>query len=428
VNSQKHFEYARTFKLSPALGDWTALQHRGAEYDEVNVSSVHNVNFDSLPRDKMNRIHYLHYRLAEEITKRLSEDMNINVELYSVTALQLKYGEFLNTIKDKIVQTDFGLDTFGKATCIFDWGLAEMIVNRLSGGKGEETHSETFTDMEVKILETQIQELKPILANLWKNVLPLQNIKTKWFSGYYVRDKKLALREAYSMFSFVFFFGKEEVKKMIVAYPNVVLKRLLEKQDRIQTPLKQQVSLYPETLKKIAIPVKVELGKVILKMKEMKELQVGDIVRLDSFLHFPVKIYLGKSQLLGQPGILNNTLCVQVIFMEEGKRGILAHPFFLPEEESGVKDKESADALLTGAQPVFETPVEPEEKEETLPIKEEIKENKTKELPSKEEIFEETQDFSEKEMEEPLEEPEELQEESSGEEDDFSWEDLDEEL
>ena len=225
-SKQSQFLYSKILKLGPAIGDWTKIHVDSDTIDEVQVSEVKNVNFDSLPRDDMHLLHLLHYRLAEKIAKKLSQDMNIKVEMHTIIATQLSYGEFSGSQDEKVIQANYLVQKYGDINVIFDWDLADVMVDRLTGGKGELSHADQFSELEVSILEAQVESLIPIVSTSWAAVFNPEDISVNFSIGDYVLDKRNSLREAYVVFSFHMYYGKGELKKIIWAYPNRTIRKL----------------------------------------------------------------------------------------------------------------------------------------------------------------------------------------------------------
>ncbi len=319
VNQKNGFAFSRKIKLAPAIGDWTTIQYRDSDMEEINISPIRNINFDSMPRDQLKYVHYLHYRLAEKITKKLSQDMDIKVELHSIVASQMAYDDFLNAQQNSVVQTDFVLGEHGRVNVLFEWALADMIVNRLVGGKGEESDVETFSDLEGEILKTQTEELVPYFIDAWKSIFTQDQLRLDFQCGKYIQDKKVTLREAYIIFTFYFYFGKGDLKKVTWAYPNHILRKLLTIRQTFSDPIKKRIAIYPNTLTKTKIPVRAVLGETTLRMQDIKNLQVGDVITLDTCLDEPLKIYIGgqKTRLSGQPGVVGHKVCIQLLMMED---------------------------------------------------------------------------------------------------------------
>ena len=314
MKQQSRFIYNRTLKLGPAIGDWTTIQLQDSEVNDIQVTQVQQVNFDSLPRDKMKNLHIQHYRLAESIALQLSKDMDIKIELHTIHATQVSYQDFLDYQEDKVVQSDFCLPNGGRINLIMDWELAEMMVNRLTGGKGEESGEQVFTDLEKVVLEAQMESIFGILSQSWNAAFSPEKVSVLFNMGPYVYDKKISLREAYVVFSFYLFFGKGNLHKVVMAYPNDVLRQLMLGQESNGMVTSSNIQLDLKTLTRLKVPVQATLGKTELTMSQLKRLDVGDIVTLDSKINQPLEVNVGKNTILPvQPGVHNNKVSLQIL-------------------------------------------------------------------------------------------------------------------
>jgi flagellar motor switch protein FliM len=333
MNKQR-FVYSRELKLGPALGDWTTIKYRDPSLDEVSIEDIKSSSFDTLPKDTLQYVHYLHYRLAEQVAKKMSKDMDIKIELHSIKATQLTYKDFLYFQSQKVIQADWDIKDSGKANIIFEWDLADMIVNRLTGGKGESSAIETFSDIELNILKTQLNQLIPIFCKSWKSIISEENIDMSFVCGDYVYDKRISLREAYIMFSFQLFFGRGELRQITWAYPNYVLKNLLRMRKELDDPLKKRIFLKPETIKSINVDLTVELGKAVLTMQDLRHMQIGDVILLDKALDLPIDVKVeNECSFHAQPGVLDNRLCMQMILWGNDEKALRSPVNVQPEED-----------------------------------------------------------------------------------------------
>lgn len=468
--------YSRSIKLSPAVGDWTKIQFPESDLDEIYISSVLSSNFNSLPKEKLKYVHYLHYRLAEKVAKQFSQDMDIKVELHTINATQITYEEFIKSQLDQVIQTNLFVEGFGKVSVIFDWGLADSIVNRLTGGKGEEAEVTSFSDIEQSILQSQVECILPSFSEAWKSVFTQDQVSLELICGDYVQDKKYSLREAYVVFSYSLYFGKGELKKMIWAYPSEVLRKLLTAKQALEDPIKKRVALQNQTMRSTKVEVKGILGKASLTMKELKHLQPGDIIPLDTSLQSPLDLIVGgRAKFSAQAGVLNHRLCMQLIFFDENdalesvkksERDLPHSPkneFFPQSVQSAVRQQEPMqtwvhpevavpaveedawDDLPEEFQPVTPTPIsqqpsffeekkdEAQDEEEPFPVETEEEDHEEEfefeEEDALHEDLHEEDDHEEKPLthfeEDPPQDSDTTQAQPQAEEDEFSWDDLD---
>ncbi len=300
-------------KLTPAIGDWTTLKPINRDLEELNIAKLQEINFDTLAKKYFHYSLFLHYRLAEIITKKLSNDLNIKIELHTVEARQLPYKDFIENQKDYLFQGNIFLNKLGKMNVLIESKFADMIINRMTGGKGELSFNKPLSELELEILNLQIKEIMPGFLDIWKNILHVDDLEYEAFNGRFNMDQKVSLRETYLYYTFWFYFGEKNLVKIIWGYPNYLLKTLLNLKSKLSDQIKKRVLIDYKTMEKIKVPVKAVLGKTNITMGELKNLQEGDILTLDNKFHDPVELYLGKSKYLCQPGVVNNKLAIQVI-------------------------------------------------------------------------------------------------------------------
>jgi len=296
-------KFHRTIKLAPAIGDWTTVHQREDE-DAIEIHPIRTSNFDSLTREQLRFLHYLHYRLAERLCLKFSTDMDIKVELHTVLATQMSYQEFLENAKEKVVQADVVLAAGHKINLIFDWDLADMMINRLVGGAGSVGHSETFTSIETSILKAQIEALLPEITRAWHMTLPSDSM-IDFAVGQYRRNPKISSREAYVQFGFYLVFGQQELRKFVIAYPNTLLRELVLQWQKNKPKKPKQVYFSEKTLQSLKVEVCASLGSASLTMSELRQLSVGDVVVLDTLTDQPLRIQLGPDSgpWFGYPGV-----------------------------------------------------------------------------------------------------------------------------
>ena len=295
-------KFHRTIKLAPAIGDWTTI-HQREEVEAIEIHPIRTSNFDSLTREQLRFLHYLHYRLAERLCVKFSTDMDIKVELHTVLATQMSYQEFLENAKEKVVQADVVLTAGHKINLLFDWDLADMMINRLVGGSGSVGQSDAFTSMETSILKAQIEALLPEVSGAWH--IPVANSSIDFAVGHYRRNPKISSREAYVQFGFYLVFGQQELRKFVIAYPNTLLRELVQQWQLNKPKKEKRINFSQKTLQALKVDVCVSLGAASLTMAELRQLRVGDVVVLDTVTDQPLKVQFGSDSepWWGYPGV-----------------------------------------------------------------------------------------------------------------------------
>jgi flagellar motor switch protein FliM len=324
VKRKSKFLYSSSIKLGAALGDWTQLNSQDLDQEYFDVSSISSTNFDKLSRRELKKSHLIHHKLANLIAKHLSKDMNIKIELHTIMVTQILYSDFINSINDNIFQADLSVGEQGAVNIIFGSNLASMMMDRLTGGKGENSDKSNFNELEMTLLNEQLQEIIPFFTNSWKESLDISNAKLSLYSGQYKSDNRISYRETYIVFTIYLYFGDGELMRLMVAYPNDLIRNLLKQEESAKQVITPEVKFQQETLDKIRYNVKAELGSIELPMNSLAGLTPGDVIPLNQSINSLIKLDIGnKIELYGQPCIYNNKVGAQVIVTEDYKNNII---------------------------------------------------------------------------------------------------------
>mgnify|MGYP001393075710 CR=1 FL=1 len=70
-------------------------------------------NFDGISKDDLKFVHHIHHKLASLITDHLSHDLNVKIELHTVTATQLLYSDFIDSLNDNVFQANINFSEQG---------------------------------------------------------------------------------------------------------------------------------------------------------------------------------------------------------------------------------------------------------------------------------------------------------------------------
>ena len=283
LKKKTKFLYSSSIKLGLALGDWTTLRY---EHDDpsIEVSNVDVVNFDSLSKQHLKKLHHMHYQLASFISHQLSKDMDIKVELHTVMVTQIPYDDFVNSISSNVYQIDINIPKFGQSHMILSSDLAFTMVDRLLGGDGTDFERESFTQIEKDVLKTQISELISGFTTMWEDSFDYSSITLESYSGPYHADNRISSREAFVVFTVYLYFGGDQLLRFMVAYPNDVLRSLITAYNAQTKVISPSLHLDNDTLDTIQYDVVAKLGRSQLTMGDFQSLSEGDIIPLDTTL------------------------------------------------------------------------------------------------------------------------------------------------
>ena len=439
--NRKTKNFQRLLKLPAALGDWTKLNLEDTWLEEMQVAEINYPCFDGLAKDQLKKAHLLHYRLAEKIARKLSDDINMKVELYSVGIQQTSYEEFVKTMQGKAaVKIDFAVNN-NKTTTFVGQALASVLLDRLLGGKGKVSENHSFSEIDLEILSAEFQGMLPLYYELWGSQLSEKEDKLKLIFETYKEDKKIGKRDSYIFFSMDFLLDNDQPQKIILGYHNQILKVLLQKEEVSEQTKgdKREVLLNQKTEKNIKVPVSVRLGKSHITMKDLKNLQVDDIITFDNKVNESLDVFVGESvRLKGQPVSFHKRCAVQLLLdnVEANKAEIKETFLQAPLEEDTLE--ESIEPTL----PELEEPLEKEailDKELSQDVEDQMEledieadaDQDAEDLEEEAELDQEEDDLEEEEAQEEKiedinkpESTENKKEKTNLNEDDFSWDDI----
>ena len=372
----------RVIKLPPAIGDWTAYRPPKILVKKVKTGLY---GFDRLSKDDLNRLLRIHYQFIQALLLRLKVDLGMGVEFLSCQVEQTTYLNFLRTLTGAVAQGKITVSNIHESIQLyFDLGLANSVINHALGSHDLEILNRGLTEAEKTVFTTSFSEYLAYYNQAFENVL--EDLSFSLVSSPDVAlDPSINTSATFVSFSAEISLNDNPSGKIIFGYPGSSVKILLkafEEKDRAK-PLNFS-RLTPAALNKIAIPVSALLGKTTLFTSELKQLETGDVVSLDSLTSSAVTLTVGNIlKILAQPGIKNKKKAARIAGFREGEEVEIIPPIVVP-----------APAPTPPAEPMKEE----EEKEE------EFKEEDL--FPEEEEALLE-EEFPEEELEEELGEEEE---------------------
>ena len=323
MKGKSQFFYSSAIKLPSAIGDWTQIKGDDKDDEFFEVSEINYSNFDGISKEDLKFVHFIHHRLAAYLTKHLSHDLNVKIELHTITATQLLYADFIDSISDRVFQANINFPDQGAINILFGSKLASMILDRLVGGRGSQSSKQEFNAFELEILNEQLQQLIPHFQKTWDDILDFSKANMTLFSGEYRPDNHISYRGTTVVFTIYLFFGDGELLRLMVAYPSHLISHLITLFRSKHRTIKSLIKLDNKTVKGIDYNVIAELGTTQLSMNTLKDLSVGDVISLNKPLHSLIKLKIGGCvTLTGQPCIYKDRLGCQIILSKKVQNSV----------------------------------------------------------------------------------------------------------
>lgn len=272
-------------------------------------------------KDHLRTLQIIHENYARLITNFLSGYLRTLVQIDVISMEAVQYSEFTNSIANPAVLAIVNFNPL-PGSVIFDISpsLAYALIERMLGGKGggkiEKVRS--FTEIEIAILMRIISQMLTYMREPWENVVNLQPalsaIETNAQFVQIVNPTEMV-----ALATFQIKVGEIE-GFMNLCIPHMVMEPVMDKlstkiwfsmiekgtDEETQKSIEKRVS---ET----EVPLIAVLGRATLMVSEFLELQVGDVLQLDTSVDGDIRVMVGTlHKFNGKPGVRNKKAAIKV--------------------------------------------------------------------------------------------------------------------
>ncbi len=294
--------------------------------DKYKNRKIKSYNFkrpDKFSKDQIRTMQMIHESFARTTTTDLSAQLRSLASLTVASVDQLSYEEFMKVVPNPTTLGILDMDPLdGKAIFEMDPTLVFQIVDRLFGGTGEsqpENLDRELTDIEHSVIERIFMSILNNLREAWEGVIDLRPRLEQIESN----PQFVQIIPPNDMVVLITFDTKiGNVQGMTnLCIPYVILGPVINKLSATFWYSSASHELSDEQLKKlrdkidyIDVPISVEVGKSKLDTREVINLEVGDIIKLDTGLNEPFELIInGRPKYYCQPGQKGQSMAVQLL-------------------------------------------------------------------------------------------------------------------
>lgn len=279
---------------------------------------------DKFAKDQLRTLQVIHENFSRLLNTSLSGYLRSLVQIDVFTVEQLTYYEFSNSISNPAV---LGIVDFsplpGQIIMDITPDIAYTLIDRILGGNGKPIEeARSFTEIEITLLKNLIKQMIRLLKEPWENVLEI--------------DPKLEKIETNSQFAQIISPNETialitlnikigEVEGMInVCIPHMVIESILPQLSTKFwfTSVKKEISeedqhLVKSRVEKSYVPIRAVIGSTHITVSDFIDLQIGDVIQLDTLVNSDVKIYVNQQlKYYGKPGIKKKKVAVKISSIE----------------------------------------------------------------------------------------------------------------
>lgn len=303
------------------------------DVDEINEDSAVKIkDYDFTRPAKFSKEHLRTLEIIFEnfgrlVSSNLPAYLRKNVQVDVMNSEAVTYSEFSNALSNPVL---LGIVDFAplKGNIIIELAsnLGFTIIDRMLGGLGDPLDKpRDFSEIELSVLERIFTVFVDLLRDPWKNVVEihprLERIETNCQFAQIISPSEMI-----AIVTINICIGNVE-GLMNICLPFLTLEDIMDKLNTkywFSTMKNKDEESYQEfietAINKAQIPMKVVLGKSSISVMDFINLQVGDIIKLDSHVNDELDVFVGnivKFKALPGSGAENYAVKVTEIIREE---------------------------------------------------------------------------------------------------------------
>jgi len=262
-------------------------------------------------------IHEIYSRL---LTNFLTGYLRTLVQVDVIEVQALPYNEFSNSISNPAVLAVVDFSPLnGSVVMEMSPTVAYALIDRILGGKGETVERlRGFTEIEISIIERIIIQILNLMREPWETIVDvrprLEKIETNAQFAQIVSPTEIV--------SLVTLGVKISAVEgfLNICLPYMVLEPVIPKLSTRMWYSTEHREITAEakatiekSIQRTMVPLKAVLGKTEITVMDFLELQVGDVIPLDSNINGDIEVLVGDLQKFkGKPGVRKNKVAVKI--------------------------------------------------------------------------------------------------------------------
>ncbi|NLC68475.1 MAG: flagellar motor switch protein FliM [Clostridiaceae bacterium] len=262
---------------------------------------------------------YEHY--ARLLTNFFTAYLRTLTQVDVVEVESLAYTDFVSSLSGPVTLSIVNFSPLeGSIILELSTDIAFALIDRLLGGKGMASEKERdFTEIEIAIVERIIVQMLNIIREPWKDVMPvkpvLERIETSaQFAQLYSPNEIVAL--------ITFNVKISNVEGMMnICVPYITVEPIISKLSTrywfssADKPTDSRTKeIITSGVEKTKLTLTVILGKTSITIGDLVELQVGDVLPLNTDVNSELDIMVGNlRKFQGKPGVRKNRVAVKIV-------------------------------------------------------------------------------------------------------------------
>ena len=293
------------------------------DFSDTKEKQVKNYDFarpSKFSKDHLRTLEIIFENYGRLLSTNLPAYLRKNVQVEVVNAEANTYSEFANALSNPVI---LGVVNFapleGNIIIELSANLGFTIVDRMLGGGGAPLErNRDFTEIELIILERVLEVCTNLLVDPWESVVSieprLERIETNSQFAQFISPGEMT-----AIITMSVKIGSVE-GLMNICIPYSCVEPVIDKLNTKYwySSMKESDSgAYQEVIEDILdyakIPVKAMLGRSTISVNDYINIQIGDIIKLDTKVNDELEVYVGNiKKFTALPGATSDSYAVRV--------------------------------------------------------------------------------------------------------------------
>ena len=296
----------------------------GGDLEDASQRIVTSYDFKHPARvnkDQLRTLENLHDNFARLLSSTFSGAMRAVVDVDTAFVDQTTYAEFIMSLSNPSCSYQFTLGpTNGQAIIDFAMPVVFAFVDRIFGGKGSSqgVDARQLSQIEMGVIAKIVKRVVEDLEATWEPILRVEisdiELETNPEFMQITAASEIVILLAFEVSS------TNASGLVSLCYPFFTLESILPRLGQ-QTYVRQGRQNREETIRqnrgrltKTYMPITAELAAGRATFQELQEMQVGDVLKLDTEIDEPTVIYVSEEpKFIGRPGRVGRKNAVQII-------------------------------------------------------------------------------------------------------------------
>jgi flagellar motor switch protein FliM len=271
-------------------------------------------------KDQLTTLSNIYENYSRSLTTYLSALLRTMVQVNVLSVEQLTYEEFTRSIPDPTIIYIVRFDPLpGNVIMEVSPNISFVILDRLLGGIGRALDKiRGLTEIERTVMEVMGQKIVNLFRESWGSIVSLAP-KIEFIES---NPQFAQITSATEMVVLISLESRimDNVGVFNICIPYTTLEPVISKLSVkfwYSSTSKEKTLENTEELRrrivKAQVPIKVLLGRTMVTVSDMLDLQEGDVITLDTRVGQELEVVIGlQTKFVGRPGVVGNRLGVQI--------------------------------------------------------------------------------------------------------------------